>query len=348
MPRQRLTKPWLHEASGYWCTSIDRTRIYLDKDYRVACRKLRDLRADRKREEQSGREWNEAPFADLADEFLDDIKARKKPVTHESYRYRLLRALRILSPNLRVCQLRKHHLAKIEQTLSHTHSPTSVRDTIATIQIVFGWAVRHDLLHENPLAGYEKPRARMRNRVIMPEEFQALLRHSDVRFRRVLICLRFTGCRPIEVRTLIWEWVDLKNGLWILPDHKTITRQRQPKPRLIPLPEPVWKLSRWLSRQSHEPGDVVFQNALGRPYTKDCFCRKMSRVRQRANIQLKAGEQLVLYTARHSYATEAAGKVSDIELAELMGQTDTRTTRRYIHLNVLRLRDIQRRVQGHQ
>ena len=83
MPCQRLTKPWLHEASGFWCTSVNRKRVYLDKDYQAACRKLRELRAEQKRQEQAGQQWSEMLFADLVDEFLDDIKARKKPITHE-------------------------------------------------------------------------------------------------------------------------------------------------------------------------------------------------------------------------------------------------------------------------
>jgi len=43
MARRSTGKPWLHEKSGYWGTSVDRKRVYLDKDYRVANRKLRQL-----------------------------------------------------------------------------------------------------------------------------------------------------------------------------------------------------------------------------------------------------------------------------------------------------------------
>lgn len=346
MPRRHSPKPWLHERSGYFCTSINRQRVYLDKDYQLACRKLRQLRAEQKRGEAGARDWLDAPFADLADEFLDDLKARRKPETHKSYRYRLLRALKILGAQIRVGELRKLHLAKIEQQLKRKYSPTTLKDTIAAVQSVFSWAVRHDVLTDNPLAAYVKPRARMRTRVIEPAEFQALLRKSDPAFRRVLISLRLTGCRPGELRQLKWEWVDLDHGLWILPDHKTITTQRQPKPRVIPLPDSIWKLCRRLANTSYRSGQVVFRNLHGKPYTKDCLCRKLARVRTRAGLDTKAGERLVLYSARHTFATETAGAISDIELAELLGQTDTRTTRRYLHFNVARLREIQRRAQA--
>lgn len=350
MPRKRLTKPWLHEASGFWCTSIDRKRVYLDKDYPTACKKLRELRADQARQQsnQSSLDWSEAPFADLADQYLDNLRARKSLNTYQTCRHRLLRALRIVGTDLNVCDVSKLHLARIEEELASKLSPTTIRDTIGAVQAVFNWAIRYDLLVENPLQGFQKPRGRMRTRILEPNEFQGLLRHSDASFRRLLIAIRLTGCRPIELRSLIWEWVDLQNDLWILPDHKTITRQRHPKPRIIPLPLPVAKLCAWLDRQPHKPTDHVFLNARGGPYTKDCLCRKMRRVCDRAGITVKAGERLVLYSNRHTFATESSGRITDMELAELLGHTDTRTTRRYVHFNIPRLRDIQRRARKSQ
>ena len=296
MARYSSGKPWLHEKSGYWCTTIDRHRVYLDKDYKAACQKLRRLHAERKRASQGvTSEWLDAPIANLADEFLDDVQARRKPATHVGYRYRLLRALEIVGPNTRVADLGKLHLAKIEQRMTAKYSPSTVKDTIAALQAVFSWSVKHDLLIENPLVGYEKPAARVRTRTITDSEFQALLRHSDLSFRRVLLALRFTGCRPVEIRTLVWDWVDLETGLWILKDHKTITRQRQPRPRIIPLAPPIWKLCQRLSATAHGPADCVFLNSRGNPYSKDALCRKMARVRKRAGIDTKAGERLVLY-----------------------------------------------------
>jgi integrase len=59
--------------------------------------------------------------------------------------------------------------------------------------------------------------------VITPEEYEKLLATADPNFGRVITALRQTGCRPGEVRTLIWEWVDMESKLWIIPDHKTVT-----------------------------------------------------------------------------------------------------------------------------
>lgn len=344
MARRSTGKPWLHKKSGYWCSTVAGKRVYLDKDYQVACRKLRELLADLKREEQGvSFDWLDSPIANLADEFLDDVKSRKKPQTHTSYRYRLLCALKIIGPQTRVGDLGKLHLAKIESKMIGKYSPTTIKDTITTLQTVFGWAVKHDLILDNPLAGYEKPAGRARTRTVTDAEFQALLRHSDVSFRQVLTAMRWTGCRPVEIRSLIWDWVDLEKGLWVLKDHKTITQQRSPMPRIVPLARPVHRLCERLAEKPHGAHDHLFLNAHGTPYTKDALCRKMSRLRKRAGIKVKAGEQLVLYCCRHTFGTQASGKVSDIELATLMGHTDVRTTQRYVHINTDRLRDIQHR-----
>ncbi len=180
MPRRRLTKPWLHSGSGYYCTYLAGKRVYLDRDYRAACKKLRELKLQKQRSDEPTDAWLDMPYADLADAFLDDLKARKKPTTYDGYRQRLRRALGILGIELRVVDIRKHHLAAIERELTKL-SPTTVRDTIAAVQSVFGWAVRCDLLDTNPLAGYEKPAARMRNRVLDPGEFRGFAATPAIR-----------------------------------------------------------------------------------------------------------------------------------------------------------------------
>lgn len=345
MPRRPAMRPWLHNPSGFWCATVEGRRVYLDHDYKVACAKLRERLAEAKRRDAGADEWLDRSFAELADKFLDHVHQTRKPATYAAYRARLDRALRILGTNLRTGEVRKRHLADVEAAVPKTLSPTTVRDTLATVQAVFCWAVRNDYLEVNPLIGYRKPAARSRSRIVTDEEFQALMRaaYRSPAFRRVLLGLRLTGCRPGELRQITWEMVDLDTGLWILPDHKTVTRQRQPRPRIIPLPPVVWRICRWLAKRPPSASGHVFVNMRGQPYTKDCFVTYFDRLRERAGIKVKAGERLVLYSNRHTFATERAGRVSDIELAELLGHTGTQMIPRYTHFNVERLREIQRR-----
>lgn len=208
MPRKPTVRPWLHAPSGFWCATINGKRVYLDRDARVAERKLRQLRTEQKRNSGVLRDWLQASFAELADEFLSDLKARRKPGTYEQARYCLLRALTTLGTRIRVAELRRIHLAKVEQALVGKYGPSSIRETLAKVQQVYSWAIEHELLDVNPLVGYRKPAKRSRTRVITPAEFQSLLRASATNpaFRRALIALRWTGCRPGELRSLTWEW----------------------------------------------------------------------------------------------------------------------------------------------
>jgi hypothetical protein len=71
-------------------------RKKLDKDFAAACRKLKALRVQAKKGFIGNRNWWDAPFSELADEYLDFIKAKKKPATFYNYRYAILRSLKIL------------------------------------------------------------------------------------------------------------------------------------------------------------------------------------------------------------------------------------------------------------
>jgi integrase len=255
-------------------------------------------------------------------------------------------ALTHLGTGLVVGSVCKHHLNKLKQALTGAYSPTTVFKALHAVQRVYSWAVASDLLDANPLARYEKPRPRERTRTIEPDEFRAMLRGSGAPFRRFLLALRLCGCRPGELRLLVWDEVFLDQGVLILPEHKTLTRQKHPRPRIIPLPETMLKLIRWLARAPHVGQDHVFLNSHGGPWTRTALHSQMRRLRARVGLEARGGENLVLYSHRHTFGSEVVGKVSDIELAELMGHTDTSTTRKYVHINLQRLREIQKRAQG--
>jgi integrase len=345
-------KPWFHAPSGFWCAQIAGKRHYLDRDPAVAQRKLRKLLQDQKRGDAARREWLDAYFSDLADEFLDDVQARRKPATFRSYKEMLELAQRHLGTQRRVGEFAKLHLTKLEGALTGGYSPTTVFKVLQAVQRVFNWAVQNDLLECSPLAGYTKPKPRERTRTIDADEFQKMLRGSGPPFRRLLLALRLTGARPCELRDLRWREVHLDvrvgglgegSGFIILAEHKTVARMKHPRPRIIPLPPPVRKMLRVLARAPHGPDDCVFRNADNNPWTRTALHSRMRRLRQRTGLKQKGGESIVLYSTRHSFATANVGRISDIELADLLGHTDLGTTRRYTHVSLERLQEIRRR-----
>src|SRR5262245_35388407 len=196
--RPSVRKPWFHAPSGFWCAQIAGKRHYLDRDPGVAQRKLKKLLQDQRRGVATHREWLDAFFSDLADEFLDDVKARKKPATYRSYNEMLELAQKHLGTHLRVGELRKLYLTRPEGALTADYSPPTVFKAIQAVQRVFNWAVANDLLESSPLVGYTKPKPRERTRTVTPNEFQRMLRSSSKPFRQLLLSLRLTGARPGE------------------------------------------------------------------------------------------------------------------------------------------------------
>src|SRR5262249_9760980 len=141
--RPKLRKPWFHAPSGFWCAQIAGKRHYLDRDPGVAERKLKKLLAEQRRGAADHHEWLDAPFPDLADEFLDDVKARRSPATYRSYQEMLELAQKHLGTGLRVGDVRKLHLTRLEQALHSGYSSTTIFKAIHAVQRVFAWAVEN-------------------------------------------------------------------------------------------------------------------------------------------------------------------------------------------------------------
>jgi hypothetical protein len=74
--------------------------------------------------------------------------------------------------------------------------------------------------------------------------------------------------------------------------------------------------------------------------------KKMARLRDRAGIEAKGGERLVLHSGRHTFITDHVGHMSDVELAEVSGHSDLRMLQRYNHMSRERFRDIGRRLRA--
>ena len=77
-----LKRPGFTGPLAGGCATIGGRRKKLDKDFVAACRKLKALRVQAKKGFVGNRDWWDAPFSELADEYLDFIKAKKKPAIH--------------------------------------------------------------------------------------------------------------------------------------------------------------------------------------------------------------------------------------------------------------------------
>lgn len=335
---------WWWAAESCWCATIEGKRRRFGKDLAIAKRKLRTMLRPAK--ERAPTDWEQATVRELLDEFYGHYEQAKRdsPLTVKGLRPRLQLAGKLLGL-VTVIELRKVHLERVVARMkSDGYEPSYIRDVVGSVQQAFRWALGADMLTIDPTAGFRKPGGRHRTRIATWDEYLSLLRASARHLRLFLVCLRHTGCRPSELRRATWEDIDWEQRLLVTWRHKTVDQQVVPTPRVIPLSATVARILAWI--KTHATSEHVLVNARGRPWTKDALVLAFRRARTRAGIGPVRGEDLVVYSVRHTYASQAIGRVSDTELAELMGHTTTRTLRRYVHLDARRLREIQERATG--
>ena len=220
---------------------------------------------------------------------------------------------------------------------------------------LFNWAVEDaKLIRSNPFAAVRLPGRGQRKRIVAQAVLRRFMRSGRHSSRRFLMALRETLARPQEIRLACWEElqaeeidmpidVALREGraLIVQPEFKDRRRRHDAtRPRVLLVSR---RLGRLILRQA-VPGQCmtgpIFRNNLGRPWTKNAVRCLMRRLRKRLRIDADArGENVTAYTFRHSLATLAASRgVTDRTLADILGHVETRTTARYLHLQVGHLR----------
>jgi integrase len=205
------------------------------------------------------------------------------------------------------------------------------RCVVSTIKRAFSWATEMELIDRNPFARMRANRGPAnRRRPLSDEEFQTLLRGSDLAFRRFLVFLKFTGCRPGEAASMRWANVRFDEGAVVLQEHKTA--RKTGRPRIIPLVPTVIKLLRSMQthgRDAEEMGaqDHVVTNRRGNALSRGWLSLKMQRLRKRLGL----AKGVTLYGLRHRYGLMGIKNGVNLKLLSLcMGHARTQMTEHYI------------------
>lgn len=227
----------------------------------------------------------------------------------------------------RVCDCKPYHLSGWIDANENWQSDWTCHGISYKVKRCFNWAVEQELIDRNPFATITYPRGLPR-RPITDAEFQALLRATkDARQRRVLFFLRFSGSRPGEMANLEKEHLHFGRGVAILYRHKTARRTREA--RVIQLVPELVKMLRYQVACTPPNRRHVFLNQRNRPWDRHALGRMVKRLRRRAGLS----EDVVLYTIRHGYGTNAILRGLDVAtLAQLMGHKGIRSTQHYLHL----------------
>jgi integrase len=307
----RPNKVWYRADVGWWMVTIHGKKERLiqgpeDEHHRMlAEEKFCEIRKLRRESPLSP----SARVADIIEAFLVWSSRHFAADTHYGYRfYGQLFAEKwgLLS----VTDLKPYHVTQWAD--SNDWGETTEYNARRSVFRAFSWAAEEGILPKNPLKGMKRPRPRPRQRALTDDEYRALLRATDLPFRRFLFVLRCTGARPKELRTLRWE--QLRDDRIVLRQHKTASKTR--KPRIIYLPRPVQELFKRMRAES--TSEHVFLNRRGRPWTKYAVSLRIRRLKEK----LKLARDVCLYLTRHAFGTAAIVNGVDVAtVAELMGHT---------------------------
>ena len=255
-------------------------------------------------------------------------------------------------------RVRSLHRLHVEEWIASHHdwrSGWTRKRIIAQVKRVFNWAWSMEFIDRNPLR-YLTESAPGPGRPITDFEFRTMLKAVTADFRLILLFLKTTGCRPGELRELLWEHIDWQRRVAVLPYHKTHRKTR--KPRIIALsgialkilayrwrrtPEGMRehirvlaeseksaaKLSRLLPARVCAKQNFVFLNRSGRPWTKSAINLRWFRAAKAAGVPKNAK----LYGLRHAFVSQALRQGVPIKtVSHLVGHESVRMTEYYSHI----------------
>lgn len=128
----------------------------------------------------------------------------------------------------------------------------TINRDLALLKHLFSYAMREGWLERNPvsLVKFDKEN-NARDRVLSPEEFERLQRHSSPHLQAINLMAYQTGMRRGEILNLTWDRVDLKAGLIRLKAEDTKTDEARFVPLTADLTAQLKEL--YKIRYLHEP-----------------------------------------------------------------------------------------------
>jgi len=136
-----------------------------------------------------------------------------------------------------------------------TLKPATMNRQLAVLKHMFSMAVREGWLDRNPVSLVKFQRENnVRDRVLDPDEFVELQKHSAPHIQAMNVCAYQTGMRLGEILHLTWDRVDFKMGFIQLRAEDTKTDEA----RIIPLTPELTGLLKTLYKVRYLQEDHVF------------------------------------------------------------------------------------------
>ncbi|MGB6131591.1 MAG: tyrosine-type recombinase/integrase [Acidobacteriaceae bacterium] len=214
-------------------------------------------------------------------------------------------------------------------TLRFTGSGANANCALRTLRRMLSLACDWEIIDR-------KPRIRLRKEVERTAVFDADMEEQFLKVARqplrdVFLISHDSGLRPDEVIRMRWENVLWKKNLIFVPNGKT----EQAK-RYVPLSQRVRdlllerKAENLAERKASEKSEWVFPSSKKKESHISYFpiAKQFAKARKDADIP----KGVVLYSARHSFATDMLDRTGNIVLVgRMLGHRSVTTTQRYLH-----------------
>lgn len=164
---------------------------------------------------------NEFQVRDVAEKYLIRKKASLKASSYAALEHHILKVWRPLHGHS-ANQVTRDDILRVLNTWADR--PYAANRARSNLQSMFGWAVAHGLVDQNPVLATPKPleREEARDRVLEDWEVKAIWRAAgDGQFAAIIRLLLLTGQRRDEVADMRWSEVDLEKALWTIPSERT-------------------------------------------------------------------------------------------------------------------------------
>ena len=152
-----------------------------------------------------------AGMSALIEEALPHIVAGRKPATEKLYRL-TARKLQAIFAEFAPEQVTAAHVAQMRRGLAAT--PAMANRCVATLRLVFDWALDEHLVERNPVIGAKRIKERPRTRRITTGEYEAIRAQASPRLSIVMELLYCTGQRIGDVLAIRREHL-LPDGLYV-------------------------------------------------------------------------------------------------------------------------------------
>jgi integrase len=220
------------------------------------------------------------------------------------------------------------------------NAPLGFKIYIRNLKAAFNKAVDWEMISSNPFAKIKIAKHQQVTPKFMKlKELNAILENTKSPVIAELFRFAFyTGCRPGEIVKLRWENINLKKRMITIGDKNLTTKNK--RTRVVPICNEL--LNRLKSNDSiRKSTDFVFSKSNGFPYNRDYISRCCKKSIRAAGLD----EDLHLYSLRHSFASNLAGKGAPIiAVKDLLGHSSITTTQIYSHSDLESLQNAIRKL----